>query len=94
MIERKLIDVHALLSAIEGNETHACATRGEATSTSFLEPKMNNEECKIKNLQINNECMEKKLLQLVRAVMEVGNLVKCIRVVLIFFDLTILAKIW
>ena len=49
VIERKLIDVHALLSAIEGNEAHACATRGEATSTSFLEPKKKNEECKIKN---------------------------------------------
>ena len=93
LIERNLIDVSALLSTIEGNDAAACATRGEATSTSS-EPKMKKEECKIKNPQINNECMEKILIQLVRAVMEVGNLVKCIRVVLIFFDLTILAKIW
>ena len=93
MIERNLIDVRALLSRIEGNEAAACATRGEATSTS-LEPKKKNEECKIKNPQINNECMEKILVQLVGAVMEVGNLLKCILVVFLFFGLTILAKIW
>ena len=86
MIERKLIDVDALLSRIEGNESAAYATRGEATSTS-LEPKKKNEECKIKNPQINNECMEKILLQLVGAVMEVGNLLKCIIMVLVFFGL-------
>ena len=93
MIERKLIDVGALLSRIEENDAAACATRGEATSTSS-EPKMMNEECKIKNPQINNECMEKILLQLVGAVMEVGNLLKCILVVLVFFGPAILAKIW
>ena len=93
LIEIKLIDVHALLNAIEGNEPRACATRGEATSTSS-EPKMKNEECKIKNARIKNECMEKILLQLVGAVMEVGNLLKCILVVLVFFGLAILAKIW
>ena len=93
MIERKLIDVHALLNAIEGNEPHACTNRGEATTTS-LKPKKNNEEVKIKNPQINNECMKKILLQLVGAVMEVGNLVKCILVVLVFFGLAFLAKIW
>ena len=60
-----LIDVCALISTIEGNEAAACTTRGEATSTS-LEPKKKNEECKIKNPQINNECMEKILLQLNR----------------------------
>ena len=86
MIERNLIDVGALLSTIEGNDGAACATRGEATSTS-LEPKNKNEECKIKNPQINNECMEKMLLQLVGAVMEVENLLKCILVVLVFFGL-------
>ncbi|XBH53772.1 hypothetical protein VPH35_076200 [Triticum aestivum] len=93
LIERNLIDVGALLSRIEGNYATACATRGEATSTSF-EPKMKNEECKIKNPQINNECMEKILLQLMGRVMEVGNLLKCILVVLVFFSLAILAKIW
>ena len=93
MIERNLIDVRALLSTIQGNEAAACATRGEATSTS-LEPKKKNEECKIKNPQINNECMEKILVPLVGAVMEVGNLLKCIIVVLVLFGLAILAKIW
>ena len=47
MIERKLIDVDALLSRIKNNDAAACAT-----STSS-EPKMKNEECKIKNSQIN-----------------------------------------
>ncbi|KAE8775298.1 Phosphatidylinositol-4-phosphate 5-kinase 2 [Hordeum vulgare] len=93
LIERNLIDISALLSTIEGNDAAACATRGEAPSTS-LEQKMKNEESKIKNPQINNECMEKILLQLVGAVMEVRNLLKCILVVLVFFDFAILAKIW
>ena len=88
MIERKLIDVDALLSRIKNNDATACAT-----STSS-EPKMKNEECKMKNPQINNECMENILLQLVGAVMKVGNLLKCILVVLVFFGLAILAKIW
>ena len=93
LIERNLIDVSALLSTMEGNDAAACATRGEATSTS-LKPKMKNEESKIKNSQINNECMEKILLQLVGAIMEVGNLLKCILVVLAFFGFAILAKVW
>ena len=36
----------------------------------------------------------KILVQLVGAVMEVGNFLKCILVVLVFFGLAILAKIW
>ena len=86
LIERNLIDVSALLGTIEGNDAAACVTRGEATSTSS-EPKMKNEECKIENPKINNECMKKILLQLVWAIMEVGNLLKCILVVLIFLVL-------
>ncbi|KAI4995446.1 hypothetical protein ZWY2020_035349 [Hordeum vulgare] len=86
LIERKLIDVDALLSRIKNNDAAACAT------STFFESKMKNEKCNIKNPQINNECMEKILLQLVGAVMEVGNLLKCIFVVLIFFGLAILAK--
>ena len=93
MIERNLIDVRALLSRIEGNDAAACATRGEAKSTSF-EPRMKKEECKIKSPHINNECMEKILVQLVGAVMDVENILKCILVILVFFSLTILAKIW
>ncbi|XBI97519.1 hypothetical protein VPH35_017865 [Triticum aestivum] len=79
LIERNLIDVCALFSRIEGNDAAACATRVEATS---------------KNPQINNECMENILVQLVGTVIEVGNLLKCILVVLVLFGLAILAKIW
>ena len=43
--------------------------------------------------QINNECIEKALTQLKGAVMEVGYLLKCILVVLVFFGLTLLVKI-
>ena len=90
MIERNLIDVRALVARIEANDAATCAireeTRGEATSTS-LESKKKNEECKIKNPQINNGCMEKMLVQLVGAVMEVGYLLKCLIVVLVFLVL-------
>ena len=89
MIGRNLIDIRAHVDRIEANDAAACAireeTRGEATS---------NEECKIKNLQINNECIEKTLIQLTGAVMEVGGLLKCLIVVLVFFGFVILAKIW
>ena len=93
LIERNLIDVSALLSTIEGNDATVCATRGEATSTSF-EPKMKKEEYKIKNPQINNECIEKALIQLTGVVMEVGYLLKCVLVVLVFFGLAFLVKFW
>ena len=43
-------------------------------------------------LQINNECIEKALIQLTGAVMEVGYLLKCILVVLVFFGLALLVK--
>ena len=66
---------------------------GGATFNS-LESKKKGEECKIKKLQINNEGMYKMLVQLVGAVMEVGYLQKCLIVVLVFFGLAILAKIW
>uniref|UniRef100_A0A8I6Y5S0 Zinc finger GRF-type domain-containing protein n=1 Tax=Hordeum vulgare subsp. vulgare TaxID=112509 RepID=A0A8I6Y5S0_HORVV len=88
LIEKKLIDVDALLSRIKNNDVTACAT------STYFEPKMKNEECKMKNPQINNECMKKILLQLVGAVMEVENLLKCILVVFFFFVLAILAKMW
>ena len=48
---------------------------------------------KIEPPQINNECIEKALIQLTRAVMEVGYLIKCILVVLVFFGLAFLVKI-
>ena len=71
LIGRNLIDVRELVGRIETNDAAACAireeTRGEATSTSS-KPKMKKEDCKIKNPKINNEGMEKMLVQLVRAV--------------------------
>ena len=64
----------------------------EATSTSLHSKKK--EARKIDPPQINNECIEKALIQLTGAVMEVGYLlVKCILVVLVFFGLAFLIKI-
>ena len=59
-----------------------------------LESKKKNEVCKIENPQINNEGIEKILIQLVGAVMEVGYLLKCLIMVLIFCGLALLAKNW
>ena len=100
MIEHNLVDVRAVLASIEAvNETSALVARlearhdttcEEATSTSGLKKKGG---CQIEPPpQINNECIEKGLIQLKRAVMEVGHLLKCILVVLIFFGLTLLVK--
>lgn len=95
MIERNLVHVRALLASIEDvNETSALIAkleaRHEATSTSGLKKKGG---CQIEPPpQINNECIKKALTQLKRAVMEVGYLLKCILVVLIFFGLALLVK--
>ena len=43
--------------------------------------------------QINNEWIEKALIQLSGAIMEVGYLLKCVLVVLVFFGLAFLVKI-
>ncbi|XBI33727.1 hypothetical protein VPH35_057015 [Triticum aestivum] len=103
LIERNLVDVRALLASIEAvDETSTLVARlearhetrcEEATSTSFDSKKK--EARKIEPPpQINNECIEKALIQLTRAVMEVGCLLKCILVVLVFFSLAFLIKIW
>ena len=63
----------------------------EATSTSLHSKKK--EARKIEPPQINNESIEKALIQLTGAVMEVGYLLKCILVVLVFFGLAFLVKI-
>ena len=94
MIERNLVDVLALLASIESrDETSALVDRievrhetrcEEATSTLHSKKK---EARKIEPPQINNECIEKALIQLTGAVMEVGYLLKCILVVLVFFGL-------
>ena len=102
MIERNLVDVRALLASIEAvDETSALVARLEArhetrceeeTSTSGLKKK---ERCQIEPPpQINNECIEKALTQLKGAVIEVGYLLKCILVVLVFFGPSFLVKIW
>ena len=49
---------------------------------------------KIKPRQIYNECIEKAPIQLTGVVMEVDYLLKCLVVVLVFFGLAILVKIW
>ena len=102
MIERNLVHVRVLLASIEAvNETSALDVRlearhetrceEEATSTSGLKKKGG---CQIEPRppQINNECIEKALTQLKRAVMKVGYLLKCILVVLVFFGLALLVK--
>ena len=101
MIERNLVDLLALLASIEArDETSALVARlearhetrcEEATSTSLDSKKK--EARKIEPPQINNECIEKALIQLTGAVMEVGYLLKCILVVLVFFGLAFLVKI-
>ena len=100
MIERNLVHVRALLASIEAvDETSALVARlearhetrcEEATSTSGLKKKVG---CNIEPPpQINNECIEKALTQLKGAAMEVGYLLKCILVVVIFFGIALLVK--
>ncbi|XBI22903.1 hypothetical protein VPH35_063863 [Triticum aestivum] len=102
LIERNLVDVRALLASIEVvDETIALVARlearhetrcEEATSTSLDLKKK--EARKIEPPpQVNNECIEKALIQLTGVVMEVGYLLKCILVVLVFFGLTFLVRI-
>ena len=97
LIERNLVDVLSLLASTEARDeitalvdtpTRIEARREprceEATSTSLHSKKK--EARKIKPPQINNECIEKALIQLT-------GVVKCILVVLVFFDLAFLVKI-
>ena len=103
MVERNLVDVRALLASIEVvDETSALVARlearhetrcEEATSTSLgSKKKKETRKMEAAPSQINNECIEKALIQLTRAVMEVGYLLKFFLVVLVFFDLTLLVK--
>ena len=104
LIERNLVDVLSLLASTEARDEISALvdtptridarheTRyKEATSTSLHSKKK--EARKIEPLQINNECIKKALI-LTGAVMEVGYLLKCILVVLFFFGLAFLVKIW
>ena len=84
-----MIDARALVARIEARDETRCE---EATSTSLDSKKK--EASKIESPRINNECIEKALIQFTRAVMEVGYLLKCLFVVLVFSGLAILIKIW
>ena len=104
LIERNLVDVLSLLGSTEARDEISALVNSptriearhetrceEATSTSLHSKKK--EACKIEPPQINNECIEKALIQLTGAVMEAGYLlVKCILVVLVFFGLAFLVK--
>ena len=97
LIERNLVDVLSLLASTEARDEISALvdtptriearheTRcEEATSTSLHSKKK--EARKIEPPQINNECIEKALIQLT-------GVVKCILVVLVFFGLAFLVKI-
>jgi len=91
LIERNLVDDLALFASIEArDETSALVDRIEARHDTRCEEAMytslhskNKETLKIESPQINNECIEKALIQLTGAVMEVGYLLKCILVFLV-----------
>ena len=79
LIARKLIDVRVLIAIIEARDE----IRYEATSTSLESKKK--KMCKLEKPRINNEDIEKILVQLVGAVSEIGYLLKCLIVVLVSF---------
>ena len=83
-----MIGSRALVARIEASNE----TRCETMSTSSESKKK--EVCKLEKPQIHNEDIEKILIQLVGAVMEIGYLLKCLIVVLVFFGLALLAKNW
>ena len=104
MIECNLVDVLSLLASTEAiDEISALVdtpsriearheTRCEEAMSTSLHSKKK-EARKIEPPQINNERIEKALIQLTGAVMEVGYLLKCIIVDLVFFGLAFLVKI-
>ena len=107
MIARNLVDVLSLLASTKARDEISALvdtpTRIEARHETRCEEAMSTslhskkkEARKIEPPQINNECIEKALIQLTGVVMEVGYLlVKCILVVLVFFGLAFLVKsIW
>ena len=102
LIERNVVHVRALLASLEETSalvarlesmhdttcekaTRHDTTCEEATSTSGLKKKGGGNV--VPPPQINNECIEKALTQLKGVVMEVGYLLKCILVVLVFLAL-------
>ena len=83
-----MIDVRALVARIEARDE----TRCQLTSN-LLESKKK-EVCKLEKPieRINNEDIEKILIQLVGAVMEVGYFLKCVIVILVFFGRAVVVK--
>ena len=79
LIARKLIDVRALGARTEARDEIRC----EATSISLESTQK--KILKLKNPQINNEDIEKIVIQLVGAVRKIGYLLKCLIMVLVFF---------
>ena len=92
MIARNLIDARALVARIEARDETRYDIRCEAMSSSLESKKK--EVCKLEKPHINNEDIEKILIQPVEAVAEVEYLLKCLIVVLVFFGLALLAKNW
>ena len=98
LIERNLVDVLSLLASTEARDEISALvdtpTRIEARHETRCEEAMSTslhskkkEARKIEPPQINNECIEKALIQLT-------GVVKCILVVLVFFGLAFLVKFW
>ena len=92
MIVQNLVDARALLARIEARVETRDDIRCEATSSSLESKKK--EVCMLKKPQINNEDIEKILIQLMGAVMEIGYPLKFLIMVLFFFGLSLLAKNW
>ena len=90
LIERNLLNVRELVAKTEARDGTKEKTKGEATSTSLESKKK--EVVKLKNPHINNEDIEKILVQLVGAVMKVEYLLKCL--IVFFFGLALVAKNW
>jgi len=88
LIARNLIDVRALLARVETKDEIRCDVILNSS-----EPKKK-EVCKLEKPieRINNEDIEKILIQLAEAVMKVGYLLKCLIVVFVFFGLALIAK--
>ncbi|XBI08892.1 hypothetical protein VPH35_136561 [Triticum aestivum] len=92
LITRNMVDARALLARIEARDDARDDIRCDATSSSLESKKK--EVCKLEKPHIKNVDIEKILIQLVGAVMEIGYLLKCLIMVVVFFGLALLAKNW
>ena len=76
-----MVDARALLAIIEATDDTRNDISCEATSTSLESKK--EEVCNLEKPHINNEDIEKILIQLVGALTEIRYLLKCLIVVLV-----------